>query len=297
VDRAWRAWRSDLDRHGPLHLVAEARGLREGEGGPPVGRGRADELYALALEQNPTLQVRRAAREVSDYDVRIAKSAYLPSFSVSTGLSGFTQQPSSTDLFIDQAQAQVLGRIASCESTNDLYSRLADPLPPLDCSGLAFTDADRQRIIDQNSGFPFSFVRTSPSVSFSLSVPIFQGLGRQRQVEAAQVAREDADQQIRSQELALQADIAIGVGRVETAYESALIEERNQALADEQLRLAREQYRVGLINFLDLVNAETVKAEADQARLSAVFAYHDSITDLEAIVGAPLRSSTGGNDS
>jgi len=44
IDRAWRAWRTDLDRYGPLHLVADGRGLREGESGPPVGRGRLDDL-------------------------------------------------------------------------------------------------------------------------------------------------------------------------------------------------------------------------------------------------------------
>jgi len=44
VDRAWRAWRADLDRYGPLHLVADAEGLRAGESGPPVGRGRLDDL-------------------------------------------------------------------------------------------------------------------------------------------------------------------------------------------------------------------------------------------------------------
>jgi len=44
VRRAWRAWRADLERHGPLHLVADARGLHEGEAGAPIGRGRLDEL-------------------------------------------------------------------------------------------------------------------------------------------------------------------------------------------------------------------------------------------------------------
>ena len=44
VDRAWRAWRSDLDRRGPLHLVADGLGIREGGAGPPVGRGRLQEL-------------------------------------------------------------------------------------------------------------------------------------------------------------------------------------------------------------------------------------------------------------
>ena len=72
-------------------------------------------------------------------------------------------------------------------------------------------------------------------------------------------------------------------------YESALIEERNQAVAAEQLRLATEQYRVGSASFLDLVEAETVKAQADRERVASIYAYHDLLANLEALVGARLR--------
>lgn len=268
-----------LDRE--LTLTSEF-GLAE----PDLDEGR---LYALALERNPTLAARRSNHSVSVYDVRMAKSNYYPSLSVSTGISGFTQEPSSTDFLVQQARSQVASQISQCQATNDLYSRLADPLPPLDCSRFVFTDADRQQIISANDRFPFDFIRSAPSVSLSVSIPIFQGLGRQQQLESAQAAREDAEQQVREQELALEADIAVGVGSVRTAYQSALIEQRNQELADEQLRLAREQYRVGMIPFVDLLDAETVKAEADQALLAAVYGFHDAITELEAIVGVDLR--------
>ena len=72
--------------------------------------------------------------------------------------------------------------------------------------------------------------------------------------------------------------------------EGALLEERNRTLAEEQLRLARERYQVGAINFVDLVEAETVLAQAERDRVAAVYAYHDAITSLEAAVGRPLRS-------
>ena len=74
------------------------------------------------------------------------------------------------------------------------------------------------------------------------------------------------------------------------AYEGAVIEERNQVAAEEQLRLASEQYRLGLVSFLQLVEAETVKAQADRALLGAIFTYHQNLASLEATIGAPLRT-------
>jgi outer membrane protein TolC len=90
-------------------------------------------------------------------------------------------------------------------------------------------------------------------------------------------------------EIGLRTDLAVGIGTLRTAYQSALLEQRNQTVADEQLRLARERYQLGAITFIDLVDAETVKAQADRQRLAAIYAYHDAITGLERLVGARLR--------
>ena len=90
--------------------------------------------------------------------------------------------------------------------------------------------------------------------------------------------------------MALDADLSVGIASVRTAYQSALLEERNRALADQQLNLARERYRLNAITFVELVDAQTVLAQADQARLFAVYAYHDTVTSLEALVGSSLRN-------
>ncbi len=249
-----------------------------------------DELYQQALSNNPTLQARRSSKRAADIGVSSARSAYYPSLSVSTGLSGFTREASNTNLQIAQAQAQVVQSVAQCAATNDLYSRLADPLPPLDCTKYAFTDTERQAIISQNDQFPFDFQKSPFTVSVGLSIPIFQGLSRQRNLEAAKIQRQDLAQQVRQQEIALRADLSVGLANVQTAYQSALLEERNQQLAAEQLRLARERYQVGSTTFVDLVNAQTVKAQADRDRVAAVYAYHDAVTNLETLVGASLRN-------
>jgi outer membrane protein TolC len=147
----------------------------------------------------------------------------------------------------------------------------------------------RNNIVEGNSAFPFDFTRQPPSASLSVAIPIFPGLSRERQVEASRLQREDAEYLVREQELALRSDLAVGLGAVRTAYQSALLEQRNQTVADEQLRLARERYQLGAITFIDLVDAETVKAQADRQRLAAIYAYHDAITSLETVVGARLR--------
>jgi outer membrane protein len=248
------------------------------------------ELEEIALRRNPSLRGLRATHKTQEYSVKMARSAYFPTLSLSAGTSGFAREASNPDFLVGQAQSAALGQIAQCEGLNEVYRRLADPLPTTDCSRFLFTEAQRQEVVRQNNAFPFDFTRQPPSASLSISIPIFQGLRRQRELEAARIAEEDIRHQIRGSELALKADIASGLATLRTAYEAALIEEENQVWADEQLRLAQERYRVGLATFLELVEAETVKAQADRDRIAAIFAYHDALASLESLVGTSLRT-------
>ena len=249
-----------------------------------------EELYQLGLDSNPNLRSLRASRSSSSYGVKMAKSSYLPSLSLTAGTSAFTRQASSTALTIQQAELQAQGSIQNCLFFNDLFSRLTSPLPSQDCSQLQFTDADAQLIERKNNGFPFSFTGQPARAGITISLPLFQGLSRQRQVTEARVQLDDLDLSLREQELALRADIATTLATVRTAYQAALIEEQNQTVADEQLRLATERFTVGLADFLELLEAETLKVEADREQIAAIFAYHDFLANLEAVVGNSLRT-------
>lgn len=248
------------------------------------------QLSALAIEQNPQLLALRANESSADYGVKIARSAYFPSLSLSASTSGFTRQASSSDFLVNQARASAAGQMDQCEALNQLFVRLADPLPTSDCSSFALTPQAEQAIIDGNNVFPFDFTGSPAVFSLSINVPIFQGLSRQNRLEEARVQRDDVRHRVRQQELQLAADLSAGLGNVRTAYETARIEERNQVAADEQLRLAQEQYRLGTVSFLQLVEAETVKAQADRALVDAIFTYHENVASLEATVGTSLRN-------
>ncbi|MGW8265151.1 MAG: TolC family protein [Longimicrobiales bacterium] len=248
-----------------------------------------EELTNTALERNPQMVGLRASIRTQEYSTRMARSAYLPTVSFSAGLSGFTREASDPGLLVAQSLDASRNRITQCQALNELYRRLADPLPAQDCSAYLFTEADRRALVNQNDNFPFSFTRNPPSASLMISLPLFQGLRRQRDVEAARIAEEDTRLQLRDQELRLKADLASGLSTLRTAYEAALIEEENQIWADEQLRLAQERYQLGAATFLELGEAETVKAQADRDLIAAIFAYHDALASLEALVGTSLR--------
>jgi outer membrane protein len=248
------------------------------------------ELTEMALEQNPQLKGLRAFVETQAYSTKMAKAAYLPTFSLSAGVSGFAREASDPNFLVAQSQSQALGSIAQCEAMNELYRRLSPPLPTQDCSRYIFTETQRQAVVKGNDNFPFNFTRNPPSAAFMVSIPILQGLSRERDLAAARIAEDDARFQVREQELRLRTDLASSLSTLETAYEAALIEEENQVWADEQLRLAQGRYRLGAATFLELVEAETVKAQADRDRIAAIFAYHDALASLEALVGTSLRS-------
>ena len=90
--------------------------------------------------------------------------------------------------------------------------------------------------------------------------------------------------------MALRASVTVTLATLRAAYRAALIEEQNQIVADEQLRLARARFSVGLADFLELLEAETLKVEADREQIAAIFAYHDSLAALEAAIGTSLRT-------
>ena len=250
-----------------------------------------EQLVTAAMQEHPQMLAARAAERAGDASVKMARSAYLPSLDISAGLSGYTRQSGSTDYLVNQARDQIGGQRDNCEFLNALSGGLSQPLPgyPQDCSRFVLTSAQEQAIISQNNVFPFDYSRQPWSASLRISLPIFQGFNRELQVEQAKVAAADARHRSRAEELRLKTEIASAYLNVQTARQSVALEERNRELAAEQLLLARERYRVGVASFLELQEAETIRARADRAYLIALYSFHESIAALETAAGKNLR--------
>ncbi len=249
-----------------------------------------ESLARAALATQPELEAARASTESANASVGMARSAYWPSLSISTGLSGYTRRVGSDQYLIDQAQSSVAAQRENCQALNLILERLNPPLPAQDCTQYVFTDEIRAQVLAQNDQFPFDFATEPVSVSLGISIPIFQGLSRQTQLETAHAAADDAALRLQAEELRIRADVETAYRNLQSAYRSVQLEERNSALADDQLRLARERYRVGSASFLELREAEAVKARADREYLLGVYTFQESLTTLEAAVGHDLAT-------
>ncbi len=253
-----------------------------------------DALLSHALDAHPSLRAFVAQEAASKASARaLVTSQYLPSVNVRTGWSGQSQQALNEAFLINSAQSSLAAQRSSCEFNNALNERLTSPIPGFeagDCSSYQLTDAMRNDLLAGNEVFPFQFDKNPLQVSMTVSIPVFTGFSRERQVAQANNVADDAEQNRRAEELRLRTAVTNAYDNVVSAYQVYQAESRNRALAEEQLLLQRRRYALGAAGLLELLDAQTSATTADQAFLNAVYDFHYNLIALEAAVGRPLRT-------
>ncbi|HST60172.1 MAG TPA: TolC family protein [Longimicrobium sp.] len=255
-------------------------------------RWTAQELVGMALENNPGLLTARANTGAANTQVRAARSAYLPSLNFQVGLVGSVYSAGNIDPLVQQQLGGLQGAFASCNENNAL--RVAAGLSPVSCAQFNTEDpvvraAVRRQVEEGNPSFPFGYERQPLQASMSISLPLFDGLNRERRVTEARVAESDARLAVTAQEQRLTADVRAGLLTMQTAYRAAALQREVAANAAEELRMARERFRLGATASLEVTDAQTRLAEAERAVIDAVYTYHKSLAALEALVGRTLR--------
>jgi outer membrane protein len=251
-----------------------------------------DELVAQALEANPTLLSARATAQAAATGVRAARSQYLPSVGMRVGYGGYVASAGNLDPLYQQSVISTQGKFSACQYNNQVGALLGTA--PADCSRYNTSDpavvaALRQGVRDANPSFPFGFTGQPMTASLSLSLPLFNGWSRERQVEDARVQRDNADLAVRTQELKLRTDLGSALLNLQTAYGVAELQTQVVGRATEELRLAQERFRFGVASSVEVTDAQTSLALAEQGRIDAIYNYHKSLAALEALVGRPLR--------
>lgn len=246
-----------------------------------------EELVALAVQSHPQIRAARAAETASTAATRAARTAYLPSLSLNANWGGFAREIGSREAVISSARNRIEGQRENCIEGNRFRALLGDPAQ--DCSKYVYTSEIEANALANNNVFPFNWTSNTPSFSARISIPIFNNLTRERQMQQARAAENDARYQRRQAELAQQTQVATAYLNLRAAHRAVTLEKRNAEAAATQLELARERYRLGAGTFLDLSNAEAVKARADRDYITAVYAFHENLAALEASVGQRLR--------
>lgn len=149
--------------------------------------------------------------------------------------------------------------------------------------------------LDLSSGYTwsndapaFGGGRTSWNLRLSASYPLFNGFTRESSVDRAQqqarvVRLQDDDARLRARE---NADAALQ--RLRTAELASEIAVEAVTVAEEDLRVVSERYRVGVATILDLITSQVAMEQAEADRVSARYDYLLARAELEALLGREL---------
>ncbi|MBK6306425.1 MAG: TolC family protein [Gemmatimonadetes bacterium] len=248
-----------------------------------------DALLGQARSGNPALAALRSRERASDVQVSSARSAYFPSLSLSSGVSGFSQQLRNIDGSISDARASALSQQRSCISQDSLRRGAGLPSILQQCGAIVFTDAQASALRDANAQFPFKMTRSPIQLSAQISLPIFDGFTREQRIQEAAASRNDARYRVREQELKLTADVTSAYRNLVTAYQTVRLQEQNTVAAREALSLSQERFRVGANTFVDVTQSRSDFERAETDRINAIYDYHKAFAALESAVGRPLR--------
>jgi len=250
---------------------------------------QVEELLDMARRGNPTLLSMQARARVADAGLRAARGEYTPTLSLSANVGAFTQKQQNMDIALAQAASGTAAQRANCFTTDSI--RVGAGLSSIagQCSAIAFTPVQAATLRENNNRFPFDFTRNPYTLSMGLSLPLFDGFGREQRLQNADASRSDARYNVRRQELALTADVTSALVTVRAARQAAALQERNATTASEALQLAEERYRVGASTFVDLTTARAEYERAQTERIDAVYEFHRAFAALEAAVGRTIR--------
>jgi outer membrane protein len=227
-------------------------------------RWSGEELMQAAMRNNPALNAAAGAVESARARVSTARAAYLPTLSLSLNVNGWIQSAGDVEMLVQQ---RLGGRT----------------LPPQ-------AEAEiRERVQRENQGFPFAYNRQPLNASAAVSLPVFQGFGRRAQVERSRAAVEDAEGRRRAEQLRVYAEVTAALANLQSGYELSRAQSTVRELAGEELRLAQERLRFGAVNATAVTDAQTRLAQAELDEIDATYTFHQTLADLEALVGASLR--------
>ena len=135
---------------------------------------------------------------------------------------------------------------------------------------------------------PFSNESRQANASLSLSIPVFTGFSTERNIAEAHVQLANAEEGVRQSRMEIERDVRSRLIDLRGAYESYRLAERSSVIAEERLRLAREEYRLTSRTFSELQSAIEDASGERRAAINALYDFVAARIALEQVIGGPL---------
>jgi outer membrane protein len=244
-----------------------------------------DSLISLGMRSNPDLAARRSRETASEAQVRVARSQYLPSVTISTAYGAQAFGYGSADALIRTAQNTAANSYRGCVTTDSL--RLSAGLAPLACTPGTLTDS--QVALVRAGNRPFAFNKIPYGLGLQVSLPIFNGYQREAALEQQLVTRDNALNDVKARAIQIKTDVSQAYYNLLTASRTVDLQTIIAAKSAQEFAGASERYKAGAATFLDVTVARSTYEKAQTDRVNAVYEFHKSFAALENAVGRPLR--------
>lgn len=249
---------------------------------------RSDSLRAVIAVGNQQLAVMTAENDLQNANAALTRLVGTP-FTVTASQADSVLAPvtvDSTELArllnsspaIRSAEASVAAAGASVRSSRTDY------WPSLTTSyGLT------NNIADTSFNFWQSRTLQNKSFSLSMSVPIFNGLGREETVQRAKITEMNARASLRDAQLLAQQQLVQYLGQLRLAQARIAIQQASLEAAQEDLRVQQQRYTLGASTQLELLTTQTQLNSARYNLVNARYQVRIAKAQLEQLIGREIR--------
>jgi outer membrane protein TolC len=122
-------------------------------------------------------------------------------------------------------------------------------------------------------------------VAIQLNVPIFNGGLTQGRVEVATSRQRQAELQLGNVRGQVEEDVRLALSTLQTAAAQVRAADENFRLAERELEMARDRFRSGVADNLEVTNAQTALENARDSQTTALAIYNAARINLAAALG------------
>jgi outer membrane protein TolC len=183
------------------------------------------------------------------------------------------------DLALASAPRVVTAQAVRAESRAGLSVARTQYFPTLNASGTYSWN---------NTDLAFGGGRTSWNTRLSFSYSLFNGFGREEVNERAQLAVRGAEALVADATRRVRVDVATTLDDLRFAEQSIALTLEALNVAQEDMRVQEERYRLGASTILEHIQSQISLAQAEAALVNARFDYLIARARLESLVGRTL---------
>jgi outer membrane protein len=129
----------------------------------------------------------------------------------------------------------------------------------------------------------------NPSISFNISLPVFDRFSRENSLMNARESLENAELNSRDQRLNQESTLLTNIANIRSLEQQLVNQQLALASAEENLRIIQIRYELDLITDLEVLTAQNTLINQRNSLITLRNNYRNAIAQLEQLVGRELR--------